>query len=365
MIDDLSFTGICYNGKLMARNDWGYGLDGCNSLYAYMTKHLLSIFPEIKGTFFLPLCQQHAVQNKFSGYDIRFLEEPEEQKDFLHRIINRFEVAFHGTTHGRYKDLHNSSIADNWEQEFSYLTISDVEYLKRFILNWEEFYGIKLLGGKYPGYIFNQQSKDIVKQLGFKWWSSSIDMIDKKCDRNKNSYWIEGGIFEIPTNLSGSALQYYIDKPFILAIKSSFHSFKIERYIRYLYQHRYIISIQEHFMNLRTDGKRQEPNIYDDILSLQKIYGLLKPLDIWYATCSEIAHYRDSYDHSNLVRVSENRWRLTYRGIWSSLFLSLKSRDIREIREIKTGKRFHGIYHQGRWVFNDVLEGEYEITDKG
>jgi len=52
-----------------------------------------------------------------------------------------------------------------------------------------------------------------------------------------------------------------------------------------------VVTIQEHMAFSRTDGKRQTPNIIDDIESLKEIYSILRTKNIWHATCSEIAQY--------------------------------------------------------------------------
>jgi len=51
---------------------------------------------------------------------------------------------------------------------------------------------------------------------------------------------------------------------------------KPEKYIQYLYKTGLPITIQEHYQNQGTDGKRQTPNLYDDIKYLDDLFGYLE-----------------------------------------------------------------------------------------
>ncbi|WP_455577478.1 hypothetical protein [Anaerosinus sp.] len=363
MIDDLSFTAIFEKNMLFPYNDWGYGLKEEDSLYSYFERSLLCKYPEIKGTFFIPL-HRHEFQNINSGYDVRFNENEGNIKKFIQNISKNFEVAFHGIKHGRYLDISQCHSKDNWQQEFSYLTRKDIEMIKAEIKLFEEKYDIRLFGGKYPGYAKNDESKDIVEKLGFKWWASDSNMINEivRGKNNYNYFGDECDILDMPSNLSGDSFKFYLTKNnnFLLgSIKKVIKNIKLEKYIQYLYQNNFVISIQEHFMNLRTDGRRQTPNVFDDIVSLDKIYAILRGADIWHATCSEIAHYLDSFDHTTITKMENGNWRIEYDGIWDEMFLSVKSSS-RYLKNIHTGEILHGVYKQGDWLFNDIKEGVYK-----
>lgn len=71
-----------------------------------------------------------------------------------------------------------------------------------------------------------------------------------------------------------------------------------------LLQNNLVISIQEHISPARDDGRRQTPNIYDDKLSLIKIFSYLHDKNVWFCTCSELASY--VYYRDNLKLTIEN-----------------------------------------------------------
>jgi hypothetical protein len=364
MIDDLSLTATTIDGKLQPSMDWGYGLNQKKSLYRYFQDTLLTRYPEVKGTFFVPF-QYNALQNPNSGYTILSREFDNKFKEFYYDIKDSFEIAFHGLTHGKYIDDNNPQIRENWRQEFEDLTCDDIVHMQSEIKKFEEYIETKIYGGKYPGYANNEHSEGIIEQLGFKWWASDSYMIGKKCSHNRHKYFGERyKVLDFPTNVSGSVFNNYLYttpswKNIFRDVKTKLNYFKQEQYLQYLYENQYIISIQEHFQNLRTDGKRQQPNVYDDINSLDKFFALLRGADIWYAACTEIAHYIDSYDFTDINLYSDNCWLIEYKGHWETMLLSVKTNN-RYIKNKNTGQISEGIYKQGIWIFNNIKEGLYE-----
>ena len=49
------------------------------------------------------------------------------------------------------------------------------------------------------------------------------------------------------------------------------------------------------------------------IQSLNKIYEILRGTDLWYATCSEISHYLESYDFTDLIKIDNNKFEIIYK----------------------------------------------------
>lgn len=363
MIDDLAGVAITQDGRLTPRNDWGYGMDGANSLWRYFERNLMERFPEIKGTVFFAT-QTYKHQNQRSGYKILSRAIDPEFAEFVNKIIPRFEFAFHGTTHGKYVNENNPELKNNYLQEFEYLTPEDIPALQNEIRRVEELLEIKFVGGKYCGYRKNEYADEIIEKLGFKWWSSSARMINRKHPENRHKYFGDDQkVLDLPTNISGNYFNRRLKAqkakhPLLRLFKAPFNAFIKERYLQYLYENGLIISVQEHFQNQRTDGKRQTPNVYDDIDSLTHVYGLLRGTDTWYATCSEIAHYLESYDHSEIIKLDEKTFEIKYHGRWGNMFLSVKS-DIPLFLHIETGKEIKGIYKNGHWVFNNIPCGKF------
>ena len=363
MIDDFSLTATTIDGAIYPWNDWGYGMHDKKSLFSFFEKNLLQVFPEIKGTFFVPLFR-HAAQNVNSGYQILFKDFDHKTRAFFDSIKSSWEIQFHGLTHGKFVDSQNPSF-QNWVHEFTYLTQKDIDPIRAAIRSIEDMLGIEISGGKYPGYCKNEHSEDIIEQLDFKWWCSTAEMISKKHRLNKHKYFgNRKNILDIPTNLSGDIFQprLFPDQSLTFLIKNlkkKLGDFRREQFIGYLYENRLPITIQEHFQTLRTDGKRQPINVYDDIVSLQKILSLLKGADIWYATCSELAHYLESFDFTELIEYSDNIFEIKYNGRWDAPFLTLGGNS-RCLLNLQTGETVQGVYKQGIWIFNDLSIGRYQ-----
>ena len=131
-------------------------------------------------------------------------------------------------------------------------------------------------------------------------------------------------------------------------------------YINYLCDKRLPITIQEHFQNQRINGTRQTPNIYDDISSLCKIFSILDNYDIWYVSCSDLAHYLESYDKTKLDFINDKQFSIKYKGEWDYMFLSFIS-DYREIKHETNGEIIKGIQKNNKWIYNNLKEGIYKV----
>jgi hypothetical protein len=363
MLDDLSLTAISADNKIYPSSDWGYALKSNNSLYTYLENILLTKYPEIKGTFFF-LIKGQGFLTHHSGYDILSRDVDEKMRDFICHAEDRFELAFHGTTHGKFTDSHSVS-SEKWLQEFEYLQPQHTDQIRDDIKEAEKVLNVTFSGGKYPGYKKNKYSHHIVEDLGFKWWCSDSSMMNKKHPHNRHRYFGKyNKILDFPTNLSGSLFNTTLHKPLsfknkLRPLKRRWNCLKGEYFIQYLYENQLIISIQEHHCCLRTDGLRQPINIFDDIDSLDKIYSILRGADIWYAKCSEIAHYLESYDFTEIKKHKNQTFEITYQGVWERPLLSIKTKS-RQLKDLTKGKIIQGIYRQGMWIYNNIEQGLYQ-----
>jgi len=362
MLDDFSLTATTIHGEIQPCNDWGIGLDGQYSLYQYLTTNLLAKYPEIKGSIFYPL-HQHGVQHQKAGYQVSFARNYSNLAAFIQRVSPQFEFAFHGLVHGRYINSENPVIKGNFQHEFEYLTLQAAETIKQDITDMEQVLGTRFFGGKYPGYIASKHAPQIIEALGFKWWMSSAIMMNHQHKGNCHGYFgSNNNIVDLPTNISGDCFNPNVDlggATLLRLLKNKLDTFNLERYIHFLYEQQFIISIQEHYMGLRTDGRRQRPNIYDDISSLDKFFGLLRGLDLWFATCTQIAHYVESYDNTEILQLGDGTYRITYQGTWETMFLTVCA-PTKTLRNVSTGQLEKGIYRNGLWVFNNIPQGIYQ-----
>jgi len=341
-IDDI--TNAIYQTSSREMGDCGfYGLSEIG-IYRYFENYILKKYPEIKVTYFL-VFDKHSIYIESKGaYSIY---ETEKFKNLLFHIINRGdEISYHGHNHG-----HKNATVENkkWCREFE--QYSKQEYFEIIYNDIERFkneFGYDILGGRTPCYQFEDSLIDGLISVGFKWWSfdhkpfiNNIGMCYKGYDIIEMPSNLHGGIF----NYCGNYLKYSIKKYLNLA--------KIEKMI----DNHEVISIAEHFMNARPDGKRQTPNVYDDINSLDFLFGYLRNKDVWYATFSECANYYESYNNTEIISLSNNTFDIKYKGNWK-MFLTFAS-DSRYLENVETKERFEGQMKNGKWLFNNLVVGTY------
>ncbi|MBN1472273.1 MAG: hypothetical protein JW925_10870 [Syntrophaceae bacterium] len=354
MIDDLVPAAVSLDGKLGPHNDWGYLMDGPDSLFSYFKCNLLEKYPEIRGTIFMPLESQRDIAEE-KGYSVFRRDIDLNFVEFTKRFSNNFELAFHGIRHTYLND-------GQLIYEFENVSEEDLILLKKKNESFAAI-GIVFKGGKFPGYKYCQNAIHFAKLVNFKWLALSANMINKKHPNNELSFIINSDIVDIPTNLSGNIFSNKLDHAGCLKRTIKYFIFpakrlKPEEYLEYLYLNGFPITIQEHFQNQRTDGRRQTPNVYDDIRSLDRIFDFIRNRDIWNATCSEIALYFNSYTNTIIRERNNDEFEILYRGNWDNAFLTIAS-DIPRLEEIASGDKFHGIPKNGRFVFNHMYEGIY------
>lgn len=354
MIDDLVPAAVSLDGKLGPHNDWGFLLDGPDSLFTFFRENLLKNYPEIKGTVFLPLESQRSIPTG-PGYVVFRKDIDDEFVKFTKKFSAMFELAFHGIRHTFLE-------AGQWIFEFADPGGEDLALAEEKITAAAAL-GIRFNGGKFPGYKGNEKAIDFVRQENFKWLAFSACMINKKHPCNELDFVNKTGMVNIPTNMSGDvfnekATKGSSSKRVFKYLLSTGSHFKPEKHLEFLYIHGHPITIQEHFQNQRPDGKRQTPNIYDDIHSLDRIFAWLRPRDIWYATCSDIAHYFDSYMNTEVVEKNNDEFEIRYQGNWEKMYLSFAA-DCPSVQESPAGSKYSGIEKNGRFVFNCLPAGTY------
>jgi hypothetical protein len=363
MIDDLVPTAITYDGILKSWNDWGYGRQQKDGIFHYFKRNFLDLYPEVRGTIFIPLESQHYLP-KDSGMKILKNDFSEHDTKFFNELKENFDFGFHGIRHTYSND---DSFFEPNTFEFSVLNMNDIPYLKEKILGFIQLFEFEFLGGKFPGYHRkNIDSFRILKELGFKWWAYSLS--DNKISNHNDIKILQEfdvDIIDIPSNVNGNLFNQKLSlkpNPFYKKYYYSLKQKQKENIIEYLYQNRLPITIQEHFQNQSFNGKRQKPNVFDDIFSLQKIYSLLRGADIWHATCDELAHYFDSFQNTQIIMDNKtpNQFEIKYEGLWDEPFLSIAI-DAKIINRITDNSDFAGIYKGGKFIFNIRESGLYKI----
>jgi hypothetical protein len=366
MIDDMVPVAVSSNDLIAAYNDWGYLMDGPNSLFSYFNDQILKKYPEIKGTVFLPLSSPENIPTD-KGYKIftNKVEGPE-FLSFINRISDHFEMAFHGDKHGYLK---NGKLVS----ECSNLSIEEIESITYSVTKFSQKTDISFSGGKFPAYSHNIQALQLIKKIGAKWWALDISMINKAHKNNKLLFDEDLNIVLIPTNLCGDIFKiYFISthtnikqsiKNIIKYLLGRYNTYRDPiKYLNYLYENQYPVIIQEHFQSLRTDGRRQTPSVYDDIFSLDLIFAFLRGKDVWYATCSKIAHYFESCIHTSINIIDNKNFTVNYKGIYSEPLLSIKL-DYPKIFHKEKMKEIQGVFKNNEyWVFDNIIPGNYSIV---
>lgn len=307
MIDDLSDAYINIYPESY-KNDWGYLGDKEGSAFHFLQQELLTFYPDIKITFFVPYLR-HGILNENCGYPIQkyALGERKEYCQFLQKLVSYgHEIAHHGSDHGRYIDLNQCDVGENWVHEWAlFKTVEEgVTITQKGVDLFKQITDITIAGGKYCGYVAIDNSQEIIDQCNFLYWCDNGNY-----QANDTRYFGKNRIFSFPTSFAGNRfvrLSYITGDPsrdrqkqymkYFQPLYSLLSYFKLYQ----LYKHQKIISIQEHISPSTTWGTVQSSNIATDIKSLNKIFAFLQPLNIWYATCAEIATYRYIKENSIL-----------------------------------------------------------------
>lgn len=310
MIDDLSdaYIGV-YDESY--KNDWGYLCDKEGSSYDYLSKELLNKYPDIKITFFTPYLRHNVInENTKYNYKKYSVGERKEFSAFLVSLVAQgHEIAHHGSNHGKYIDIQKVTTVNNWIHEWALfnevksgvdITLAGVDIFKKYC-------NINVVGGKYCGYIFNDISQEIIDYCNFSYWCDKPSYNSGTLDED---FFGKNKIISFPTNFPGNAfvrLSYKTGnhkkdrKKKILKLFQPLYNIYSYIYLYRLYKKRRIISIQEHNSPSTSAGTVQSANIITDIKSLNKIFNFLGKLNIWYATCEEIAKYIYIRENSKLT----------------------------------------------------------------
>lgn len=357
MIDDLVPVAVGIDDNFGPQNDWGYFMNKENSLYNYFDKNLIKKFPEIRGSIFLPI-DSHNHVSVSDGYMVKNRGFDKEFINFLGRINNRFEFAFHGIKHA-WKDNNGKNI-----HEFDNIHQIELQEKQESLNLFLKSKKINFKGGKFPGYKYNNHALSFIKNNHFTWWSLDSNMLNTVSLFNDLKWDTDLNLITVPTNLSGDIFKnYYLRDSKRRLLSNLIKFYKISHptdYIKYLYENRLPITIQEHFQNQTTNGTRQPLNIFDDIWSLDQIYGLLRGLDIWHATCGEITDYYYTNQNTKIEYFSDSSFNIISKSSKLNAFISLRS-NYRTLIRIEDGYKLTGLRKNNYWIFNNILPGKYKI----
>lgn len=329
MVDDLAnvWVDAKLDGKLHLEDDWGYWKDEERSSFRFLNEVLLADYPDMKVTFFVPVgFRTGMVTNGKFPFISGPINSDEETKRFFRQVHEnpRFELAYHGTTHG-VAGPSNRDFIQEWE------TFQSVDEAVRTIQDgisiFKDAVGVAPLGGKYCGYMSNAHSDESINQSGFSWWcrywNRGVPEQSANSGRDTNPLtnfdvktFGSNRVIDIPSTVGGDLLNPVLNnsrksrKDFV---RYAFRNMIIRRklkQIEFLLEHRLVISIQEHISPARNDGRRQSPNIFDDKNSLLCIFEYLRNKNVWYCTGTELANYVRAREKLSIRMTDEHAFTL-------------------------------------------------------
>lgn len=326
MIDDFCNVWVDTNGNglIDPGEDWGFAGREHGSSLVFLEDKLLKDFPGVKVTFFIPVgIRIGVIESPVIPFISEMINSSPEKKAFFHSVGSnpRYEAAYHGTTHGK-PGKEAKDFIHEWE------IFTSLDHAKKVIQSgkeiFKEVFGVYPAGGKYCGYVSNSFSDDSIVQSGFSWWCR-YDNAGLKSEKLHNGesgfnklenydikYFGNTNVVDIPTTLYGSLFKTILNpgaynlkglvkrilKPLIMRVKL--------RKLDFLLENNLVVCIQEHIAHARADGKQQMPNIFDDLDSLREILRHLSQKQVWYCTCSELAHYVKARDAVTIESCSRN-----------------------------------------------------------
>ncbi len=308
MIDDLSnawFSKEMDQLPIQAA-DWGGLHDQPNSAFHFLQEELLKQHPQVKTVFFTVI---GPLGPFVKGHPFTFCESfdhSENSRKFLRMLqfSTHFEVAYHGFQHG-FPGIKKSDFIQEWE---AFSNIAEMcEQNEKGNKLYEKLIGHKARGGKYGGWKYNTIADSSIDTSGFEWWcrdwmprDSDDRILD---DYYEPQYFGKSKVVALPTTLHGR----------------TWRSKQVEN----LLKTKQIISIEEHIAKYKPGCPDQEPNIFDDIQELRRLFNLLKAKNVWYAKCSEIADYFDARERTLLTDITKDGFSLYYDGSRNVPFLTL------------------------------------------
>lgn len=329
MIDDLANVWVDTNrsGTLDPGEDWGYWKNGKNSSFRFLNESILSLFPKVKVTFFVPVgVRAGMIANPRIPSISKAINCDDATKAFFRAIHHhpRFELAYHGTTHGQV-GVRSEDFRQEWElfQSVAEAT-SAIEQGKAI---FKDAVDADPLGGKYCGYAGNEFSDESINQTGFLWWcrywNRGMDENDPgigggDTDPVSNydvKYFGSRRVIDIPSTVNGALLNGLMRpaKTWKGLLKYLLRHRLIKRKLQQiddLLANRSVISIQEHIAPSRDDGRIQGPNIFDDRDGLIYLFNYVSKIPVWYCTCSELAQYVRLRDCVEVISEGEQSFRL-------------------------------------------------------
>jgi hypothetical protein len=348
MVDDFTNVWIDLNGngRVDPGEDWGHAMDDPGSAFRFLTEEVLKDLPSVKVTFFTPVARVPVIKDH--GYDAHFapINESERTADFFRSVHRdeRFEVAYHGLTHG----INGAKTEDFIHEWVAFGSLEEaLQTIEKGKQIYFDVFGEYPSGGKYCGYEYNEFSDESIDRSGFLWWC-------RKWDRG------QAETHDITSTVYGALFNVHGRNSIARALKRAGVLKRGKDEIDRLLDDKLVISIQEHLSPARTDGRRQTPNTFDDKEGLKALFEYLNSKNVWYCTGTELAEY--VYCREN-IRISEEETSFSFDFASSKhiaakhITLVIKDEKVQQIRT-PSGDVVRG----ERGVFNlPIVPGRYEL----
>lgn len=328
MIDDFAncWVDSNNNGKIDPGEDWGFNKYNKGSAMCFLEQEVLAGYSDIKVTFFVPVGKRVPMIKVPTANQIAIpINADEESKKFFSSIHNnpRYELAYHGTSHGR-PGAKTMDFIDEWEMFENYEEAVDTINIGKDV--FEDATGSKPLGGKYCGYASKSFSDDTIVGSGFLWWCrywnrGTLDGTTEKITGDDTNpitnfdikYFGDKRVIDIPSTINGEMFDLVNKKTGLPGkILNSCKIWRRTKELEFLLKNRLVISIQEHMSPSRADSNIQKPNIYNDYASLRFMFKYLSQKDVWFCTCSELASYVYCRENTQVDILDNKTFRLSY-----------------------------------------------------
>ena len=334
-IDDFANVWVDTNGNGIVdlEEDWGNWKNNKNSSFRFLNEVMLNDFPNVKTTFFTPVgVRVGMIENPQVKTISKMINCDEETKTFFKSVNDKenFEIAYHGTTHGKVGKTRN-----DFKQEWKlFKSINEaVDTINKGKEIYKDVFGYYPKGGKYCGYEANEFSDESIAITDFIWWCRYYNrglLNDKNHYIYSNDFstvnkfdikvFGRNEVVDIPSTLNGGLLTGIFNpnkktlKGIAKIILRNYLLKKKLNEIDFLLKNNLVISIQEHISPARDDGRRQLPNIFDDKESLKFIFNYLKDKNVWYCTGTEVAEYYILRNNIKFIGITDNGFAIEYIG---------------------------------------------------
>ncbi len=233
------------------------------SSFRFLCDGLLSAYPEVRTTFFVPVARAPDVSPAHFPCTYRPIDERPEFVRFLRSLESdpRFECAYHGKEHS----VPGPTAADFVAEFEQHGSVSDaLSVLRAGEQIWKGVFGTSPSGGKYPAYARGAHGDAAVDLARFAWWCRRWDrglaVPDDSAAFHPRLFG-ESGVVDVPSTVNGHLMtlpplrelrgpRAWVYYARVLLRSGAWLDAQLDA----LLAQRAVITVQEHITSSRPDG---------------------------------------------------------------------------------------------------------------